>query len=442
MANTYTTRLRFVTQATGDNLSVWGSILNSQMIAMVDEAVAGVTSFTLSGTKVLSSANGASDESRRAVLNITGGTGGTVTIPSVTKAYLVRNATTGNVTITTGAGTTAIVPPGDYNNVFSDGTNVFLAKDYNFAGQRITGIGTPTASTDGANKSYADAILVSANQYTDAVATASGNLPNQTGNSGRTLTTNGTSASWVTLASLGGMLTANNLSDLTNLVTARSNLGLGNSAVLNVGTSASTVAAGDDSRILNALQKGLNLADVTSPSSARTNLGLGTAATFSTVPLANGGTGATTAAAARTNLGLGTAAQQNSGTFLQSANNLSDLASVVTSLGNLGLTGTVGAIFGNSEVHVPVSVSGVLRTFIIKIGYEGTVTANSTRTTTFSGVFPTACLGVFPVSRVNTFGANNDSNAKLVGTPSASGCTLANTTAGSTIDIPYIAIGY
>lgn len=46
---------------------------------------------------------------------------------------------------------------------------------------------------------------------------------------------------------------ANNFSDLTNVTTARNNLGLGNSATRDVGTTAGTVAAGDDSRIVNAV---------------------------------------------------------------------------------------------------------------------------------------------------------------------------------------------
>jgi len=50
----------------------------------------------------------------------------------------------------------------------------------------------------------------------------------------------------------GDMLRSNNLSDLINIPTARSNLGLGGAALLNIGTIAGTVAAGDDSRLSNA----------------------------------------------------------------------------------------------------------------------------------------------------------------------------------------------
>lgn len=46
-----------------------------------------------------------------------------------------------------------------------------------------------------------------------------------------------------------------NLSDVSNVVTARSNLELGGAAVLNVGTTAGTVAAGNDTRIVGAVQR-------------------------------------------------------------------------------------------------------------------------------------------------------------------------------------------
>lgn len=72
----------------------------------------------------------------------------------------------------------------------------------------------------------------------------------------------------------GALLAANNLSDLQSAATSRTNLGLGGAATLNVGTSAGTVAAGNDSRITGALQAANNLSDVASTTTARTNLGL------------------------------------------------------------------------------------------------------------------------------------------------------------------------
>lgn len=51
------------------------------------------------------------------------------------------------------------------------------------------------------------------------------------------------------------LVKSNNLADVSNKASARGNLGLGDSAVRNVGTTTGTVAAGDDSRIVNAASK-------------------------------------------------------------------------------------------------------------------------------------------------------------------------------------------
>ncbi|EJZ7020782.1 phage tail protein [Salmonella enterica] len=65
-----------------------------------------------------------------------------------------------------------------------------------------------------------------------------------------------------------------NLADLTNIPLARQSLQLGNSATRNVGATAGTVAAGDDSRITGAMQKDQNGADIPDKPGFIKNVGL------------------------------------------------------------------------------------------------------------------------------------------------------------------------
>ena len=236
----------------------------------------------------------------------------------------------------------------------------------------------------------------------------------------------------VTSTDTSKLAIASNLSDLNNVATARTNLGLGTSAVIDVGTGASEVVqldgssrlpAVDGSQLTNVtstdtskLAIASNLSDLNNVGTARTNLGLGTAATKDTgtsngnvvlldavgLPAVNGsqltnvtGTDATklaiasnlsdlnNAGTARTNLGLGTSAVIDVGTGasevvqldgssrlpavdgsqltnvtstdtskLAIASNLSDLNNVATARTNLGL-GTSAVIdvgTGASEV--------------------------------------------------------------------------------------------
>lgn len=69
-----------------------------------------------------------------------------------------------------------------------------------------------------------------------------------------------------------------NLSDLPNPALARQNLQLGDSSTKNTGTTANTVAAGDDARITGAMQKSQNGADIQDVAKFLQNLGLKTAA--------------------------------------------------------------------------------------------------------------------------------------------------------------------
>lgn len=187
MPSSASPNLRLDFQATGENVNTWGNKLNTNALQLLEDAISSRAAFTLSGPKTLTAANFATDEARCAVLDITGGTGGTITIPGVEKLYLVRNAAAGDVILTTGSGTTATFKPGDVGNCFCDNTNVRQAVVRDFQGAKITGVGAPTADTDAATRKFV---------LDTAFASSSGTFPGQPGNQNRFLGTDGAAAGW------------------------------------------------------------------------------------------------------------------------------------------------------------------------------------------------------------------------------------------------------
>lgn len=128
MADTYTAALRLNQPEVGANEDTWGDDLNNETIAMIEEAIVGRVSVSLTaGNVTLSTNDGATDESRPAILILTGtpGAARTVTLPDVKKlTWVVNNADTA-ATLTAGAGTTVLVQSGETVLVTSDGaTNV------------------------------------------------------------------------------------------------------------------------------------------------------------------------------------------------------------------------------------------------------------------------------------------------------------------------------
>lgn len=127
MPSSHTPRNRLEKQNPGENDNQWGERLNDHTIEMMDEAADGWTAFTLSGSKTLSTSNGQTDEARKRVLHVTGGTGGTVTLPAVEKAYFVINEASGAVTFSLGSGDDAVVPAGALQWIASDGSDVYTS---------------------------------------------------------------------------------------------------------------------------------------------------------------------------------------------------------------------------------------------------------------------------------------------------------------------------
>ena len=225
---------------------------------------------------------------------------------------------------------------------------------------------------------------------------------------------------------LGALIATNNLSDLNNTATARTNLGLGTAATKDHGTAngelvildAVGLPAVDGSQLTNVtgtdstkLAIANNLSDLNNVTTARTNLGLGTAATknhgtangelvildavglpavdgsqltnvtgtdSTKLAIANNLSDLNNVATARTNLGLGTAATLDYGT---SANNLVQLdgsarlpavdGSLLTNLPSGGGGFTYSAITSASS-----PVSGAASTHYSADTSGGTITIN------------------------------------------------------------------
>lgn len=103
MASSYTNSLGLEKQGTGENSNTWGQRLNSNVIDLVDEAVAGYTTVALTSATqtALTVSDGTSSPGRHATLEFTGNIAATVTvtIPTEQKTYTVINSVTngGNV---------------------------------------------------------------------------------------------------------------------------------------------------------------------------------------------------------------------------------------------------------------------------------------------------------------------------------------------------------
>jgi hypothetical protein len=229
--STYTDSLGLEEITPGDQAGLWGNTTNNNL-ALIDQAVTGVTpiSFTgLSGTvRTLDAANGALDEARAAVLNITGIATGpnTVVVPNRQKTYLVRNNTGQDVVFRTASpSATYSVNAGNSILVFCDGDNgVFtgiaspsvgtLSVSAGGTGQTSFGGGGFVISSGGTNSLTTQAAVgiggTATNQTLGQLQVANGGTGLTTIPAGAILRGAGTSAPAAVTGSTGQVLTWNN----------------------------------------------------------------------------------------------------------------------------------------------------------------------------------------------------------------------------------------
>ena len=137
MASSYTSRIRLTKQGDGDNPNTWGTVLNDQVIDIIDDAIASYTTVSIgsAATVILTENQGAADEARSAILHFKGSVGGThntisLVIPAKSKQYVINNAVSANTTASdivkmkTAGGDGYDIPLGSVGLVLCDGTSV------------------------------------------------------------------------------------------------------------------------------------------------------------------------------------------------------------------------------------------------------------------------------------------------------------------------------
>lgn len=144
MASTYSNSLRIQLIGTGDQSGVWGTSTNTNLGTLIEQAITGVQTITLSGsTYTLTSFNGIVDEARNSTLSFVGSLSANCTVitPAANKVYIVKNGTSGGQTVTmsVGAGSTVVVPNGQTYIVYTDGSNFYSASNYTSSNVAITG---------------------------------------------------------------------------------------------------------------------------------------------------------------------------------------------------------------------------------------------------------------------------------------------------------------
>ena len=145
MASTYTTRIRLEKQEDGANPNSWGTVLNQNVIDLVDDAIAAYTTVSLSAIDVtLTNIDGQADQARSAFIELQGALTDdvNVVIPAKSKSYFIRNKTTRSSAETTKIKTLA----GSGATVGFSGDGWFVCDGVSVHQPNATGLGLGTAA--------------------------------------------------------------------------------------------------------------------------------------------------------------------------------------------------------------------------------------------------------------------------------------------------------
>lgn len=226
MPTAYTPQLGLSLPTQGELSGTWGDVTNTSMTSLVDTAIAGTTTLSGDSDVTLTATVGVANQARAAIILCNGvrTIARNITAPATSKTYIVVNATTGGFSVVLrGVGPTAgvSVPAGkvmfvvwngsDFVAAGGDASTISGVLPITNGGTGATsaaaalaalgGVGVNSPVFTGVPEAPTAAPGTSTNQLaTTAFAAALGMsaaLPGQTGNAGRAIATDGSTATWV-----------------------------------------------------------------------------------------------------------------------------------------------------------------------------------------------------------------------------------------------------
>ena len=249
MASTYSPSLRLELIGDGDQSGIWGQTTNNNLGYLLEQAVSGVITITMTNANyTMSNFNGVVDEARNQVLIVTGTNTAVrnLVAPLVEKTYVVQNNTTGGYAIqvigSSGLGVT--IPNGIAAYVYCDGTNFYNAisgsvGNYTVNGNlSVTGTTALTGALTASTAAFSGAISSVSPTFTGTVT-----VPNQTAGTSNTTAANTAFVTGAITTATGALGTMSTQNANAVAITGGTITGITDLTVADGGTGASTFTA-------------------------------------------------------------------------------------------------------------------------------------------------------------------------------------------------------